>query len=122
MIAQQGEFLVPLNIRLTFVQNLLGAVEGNKYEGELIGFGDSKIRKKVRLLTTPNVIKVVVPYSLKKDFMDHLLDMNISYQTLLPDEEGFMKSLQFQRDRKRKIVTSRVKSGKVLVSVNEFDL
>lgn len=46
MLAQQGEFLFPFNIRLTFVQNLLGAVGGNKYEGELIGFGDSKIRKK----------------------------------------------------------------------------
>lgn len=122
MLAQQGEFLFPFNIRLTFVQNLLGAVKGNKYEGELIGFGDSKIRKKAMGTTTPNVIKVVIPSSFKEEFMDHLLDMNISYQTLFPDEEGFMKSLQYQKMRSRNLITSRWESGKLIWSVNEFDL
>jgi hypothetical protein len=122
MLAQQGEFLFPFNISLTFVQNLLGAVKGNKYEGELIGFGDSKIRKKAMGTTTPNVIKVVIPSSFKEEFMDHLLDMNISYQTLFPDEEGFMKSLQYQKMRSRNLITSRWESGKLILSVNEFDL
>lgn len=122
MLAQQGEFLFPFNIKKTFVDNLLGEVRKSDCDVELSEFGNGEIRCKAKSTTTPRVVKVIIPQVLKEDFKNHLLEMNISYQTLFPDVEGFMKSLQHQRDRTRKIVTSKAKSGEVVFSLNEFEL
>jgi len=124
LLAQQGEFLFPLNIQKSFVQNLLGAIGGSDYKGDLCDFGDSTVRNRAKKTVSPNVIKCIIPLSLKKEFiMERLLEMNISYLTLFPDEEGFMKSLKFQKSRKCLKLTSRHGNNhEVIVSQNEFDL
>lgn len=101
LVAQQGEFLFPFNIKRSFVQNLLGPIGGGDYGGDLCAFGDAEKRSQARSTVTPNVIKAIIPYSLRAEFIDRLIEMNITYQTLFPDEMGFMKSLQYQRDRSR---------------------
>ena len=121
LLAQQGEFLFPLNINLTFVQNLIGAVGGNDYNGQLHEFADANMREQARKTTAQSVIKVVIPYSLREEFLGRLLEMNITYQTIFPDTEGFMRSLSFQQDRFRgglKLTNSKNKGLKF--SCNEF--
>ena len=121
--AQQGEFLFPFNIARTFVQNLLGPIGGLEYKDEICMFGNVASRKQARVTTSPVVLKAVIPFSLRDEFMDRLIERNISYQTLFPDEFGFMKSLQFQRNRHRLILKMKKSKGKGLrLSVNEFDL
>lgn len=101
LLAQQGEFLFPLNIKRSFIQNLLGSIGGTDYSGKLDEFGNAEDRKRAETAVTSNVIKMVVPYAHKAEFAERLLEMNISYQTLFSDEMGFMKSLQFQCCKKR---------------------
>lgn len=121
LVAQQGEFLFPFNIKRTFAQNLLGPIGGGDYGGDLCVFGDAEKRHQAKSTVAPNVIKVVIPYSLRDEFIDRLIEMNISYQTLFPDEMGFMKSLQYQKDRRREGLRLTRKNGKGLViSCNEF--
>lgn len=121
LLAQQGEFLFPLDIKRSFVQNLLGSIGGADYVGKLDEFGNAEDRNRARETVTPNVIKTVVPYSLKEEFVERLLEMNISYQTLFPDEMGFMKSLQFQQYRKRAGIKLENKKGRgFILSCPEF--
>ena len=120
--AQQGEFLFPFNIKRTFVQNLLGPIGGVDYKGSIGSFGNAESRKRARGTTSPIVLKAVIPFALRCEFMDRLLEMNISYQTLFPDEVGFMKSLQFQRDRKRKLLQVQNSAQGLVLSENEFDI
>ena len=123
LVAQQGEFLFPFNIRHTFVQNLLGSVVGMDYARELCEYGDAETRRQARTTVTPNILKAIIPYSLRDEFVDRLLEMNISYQTLFPDEFGFMKSLQYRRRSSR--ICLKIRNDKQkgqVVTVNEFDL
>ena len=121
LLAQQGEFLFPLNIRKTYVQNLLGPIGGNTYSGTLCEFGNVESRNKARKTLAQNVIKVIVPHALKEEFVDRLLEMNITYQTLFPDETGFMKSLSFQRNKKRfGLKLCNVKGQGLVCDCNEF--
>ena len=121
LLAQQGEFLFPLNIRKTYVQNLLGPIGGNTYSGTLCEFGNVESRNKARKTLAQSVIKVIVPHVLKEEFVDRLLEMNITYQTLFPDETGFMKSLSFQRNKKRSgLKLCNVKGQGLVCDCNEF--
>ena len=121
LLAQQGEFLFPLNIRKSFVQNLLGVIDGSNYEGNLCDFGDFKTWNSAKKTISPNMIKCIIPAHLKKEFKERLWEMNISYLTLFPDEEGFMKSLNHQKSRKYVSATSRYGKGKKVVSsINVF--
>ena len=122
LIAQQGEFLFPFNLSHTFVQNLLGPIGGSNYEKKLVDFGTAGARCKAKDSITPRVIKIIIPGSLREEFLDRLLEMNITYQTLFPDDFGFMKALQFQRDRRRtglKLLNSRERG--LIASLNEFE-
>lgn len=121
LVAQQGEFLFPFNIKRSFVQNLLGPIGGGDYGGDLCAFGNAEKRNQARSTVTPNVTKAVIPYSLRAEFIDRLIEMNITYQTLFPDEMGFMKSLQYQKDRRREALKLKWGNEKRLVcSCNEF--
>ena len=123
LIAQQGEFLFPFNLSHTFVQNLLGPIGGSNYAKKLVDFGTADARCKAKDSITPRVIKIIIPGSLREEFLDRLLEMNITYQTLFPDEFGFMKSLQFQRDRRRSTLKIRnSKDGELVLSRSEFDI
>ena len=123
LLAQQGEFLFPLNIKKSFVQNLLGPIGGSGYNGDLCDFGGIKTWNDARKKASPNIIKCIIPASMKKEFEERLLDMNISNLTLFPDEEGFMRSLKYQRGRDYKICTSRHgRDGKIVGSFNMFEM
>ena len=123
LLAQQGEFLFPLNIKKSFVQNLFGPIGGSDYQGDLCDFGDIKTWNAASKTASPNMIKCIIPSSKKKEFEERLLDMNISYLTLFPDEEGFMKSLKYQRSRDHKLITSRRgEYKKIIFSMNIFEL
>ena len=123
LVAQQGEFLFPFNIRHTFVQNLLGSVGGMDYARELCEYGDAETRRQARTTVTPNILKAIIPYSLRDEFVDRLLELNISYQTLFHEEFGFMKSLQYRRRSSR--ICLKIRNDKQkgqVVTVNEFNL
>ncbi|MCQ2319663.1 MAG: hypothetical protein MJZ90_12225 [Bacteroidales bacterium] len=92
------------------------------YSGEICEYGDAERRHQARTTITPNIIKATIPYSLRDEFVERLLEMNISYQTLFPDEFGFMKSLQYRRSSARICLKIRNDKHKgQVITENEFN-
>lgn len=90
--AQQGLFIMPLNPKVSFRQNLYSTYEipfDNKLEE--ISYDDyinnSKDYGKY------SFIKLVIPKSEKFKIMKNLFRMNITSESLFPDLDGFSKSL-----------------------------
>lgn len=72
---QQGLFLAQTNIYNSFDDDL------SKYSNEWLD---------------KNVIKINIPNEFKKDILEELVLMNITYETLYPDFQGFFKNLGTQ--------------------------
>lgn len=70
MIAQAGEFLVPITLRKTFEENL-----------------NVKTKK-----ISPEVIKLIIPREMACELLGKLETMNINYQTLFPDISGLARN------------------------------
>lgn len=69
---QQGLFLCPLNMRVSFAQNLASGGIGSEH----------------------HVVKIVVSNKLRPEALEHLREMNIGRTTLFPGLEGFIQSLR----------------------------
>lgn len=69
MIAQAGEFLVPVTLRKTFEENLNAETE-----------------------ISPEVVKLIIPRRIVRELFEKLEAMNINYQTLFPDISGLARN------------------------------
>lgn len=69
MIAQAGEFLVPVTLRKTFEANLNA---------------ETKL--------SPEVVKLIIPRQMACKMLEKLEAMNINYQTLFPDISGLARN------------------------------
>lgn len=69
MIAQAGEFLVPVTLRKTFEENL-------------------SAETKISL----EVVKLIIPRRIVQELFEKLEAMNINYQTLFPDISGLARN------------------------------
>lgn len=91
-IAQQAEFLFPVNPKKSFEENFIGLLNLTFPCDELdkIPFqrGDNFVYD-----IGVRIMKLIIPYTLRNDFLEHLNMMNINYETLFPDKEGFMRNL-----------------------------
>jgi FRG domain len=72
-INQQGTFSFPLNINVSYEDNLVHSINVEKAD---------------------HIFKLVIPFHLKPMIMRHIYRMNISYATLYPGLEGFGKLLK----------------------------
>lgn len=93
LIAQQGLFLAPLNLKYSFAENLsrcLGLEEvtvgAKKYESV-----DDLTAAEPGL----SVLKIVIPASEHRKLLFHLRRMNITEATLFPGLDGFARSLNY---------------------------
>ena len=73
MIAQAAEFLMPITLRISFVDNLF--------------YGEKDF--------SPSVVKLVIPIRLRPKFLMKLYDMNITWQTVCPDIVGLAQAMNW---------------------------
>lgn len=95
-LAQQGEFLFPINLEMTFEQNLLGMI-GQATSSKHFDFVENNFSPYVSRYSGvyPFLVeKYIIPHALRHKFLYELKHMNISYKTLFPDIYGFMKDIE----------------------------
>jgi len=89
--AQQGLFLMPLNPKKGFKENLIGT-----YQLDDLKFNELSLSAFIRkrsLYKKYSIIKIILPKSECNDILSNLIRMNISKDNLFPDLDGFSKSL-----------------------------
>jgi hypothetical protein len=91
---QQGLFLFPCNIDLSFEQNVVPT------------FGDRDLLRTPTKLTfdrttdtlqlsKASILKIIIPNGIHKTIIDDLYDMNVTAATLFPGLDGFARSLSY---------------------------
>lgn len=93
LIAQQGLFLAPLNLKHSFITNLsrgLGLEENRVVPGKVQTVDDLKVAE-----PDLRVLKIVIPASEHRRLLFHLKRMNITEATLFPGLDGFARSLNY---------------------------
>ena len=66
MVAQAAEFLMPITLRRTFIENLLANIKDS----------------------SPKVVKLIIHKNMCDEFLVKLREMNITWQTIYPDITG----------------------------------
>jgi hypothetical protein len=96
LAAQQGLFLFPCNIGVTFEDNLAGIF------GEDSRSFQNKPAKEYspkehgpRNLARATVIKMIIPNYIREEILHDLWNMNVSSATLFPGFDGFTRSLNY---------------------------
>jgi hypothetical protein len=93
IIAQQGLFLCPLNLKNSFMENLtigLGLSGNKKPVKKLSNLDEFKEAAKIE-----KVIKICIPKTEHRNLLFHLRKMNISDATLFPGLDGFARSINY---------------------------
>jgi len=91
---QQGLFLIPINSDISFFDNLKSAFRIKKIEfknlniDELIDYS-----KERQFANDTQLIKIVIPKTLRVDIVRYLKDMNITSEILFPGLDGLARSL-----------------------------
>lgn len=81
---QQGVFLMPTDISLSFEKNLAAMHKYDPYQKNNSDFYRTPISQ---------IRKIILPQSIHDEAMMHLRTMNISAETLFPGIEGFARSI-----------------------------
>jgi len=93
LIAQQGLFLAPLNLKHSFMKNLskcLCLQEGS------IGAEEYKTTDELKAAKRDlSAMKIIIPASQHRTLLFHLKRMNITEATLFPGLDGFARSLNY---------------------------
>jgi len=98
LVAQQGLFLVPANLGVSFLENL--------------GDGTPDIEGRV--------VKIVLRNSMREEALDELALMNINRATLFPGLDGFAQSLKYGRYAHRDERTIQREAERALASRHKF--
>lgn len=95
--AQQGLFLFPLNMRLSFEENLFGtfdAVPNIKNDTKKVDLFTKTSESEIsNYFNTTCILKIVIPHALHSTILERLNMMNINYSILYPDIEGLARNL-----------------------------
>jgi len=93
MIAQQGLFLAPLDIKRPFQENLMRALRMADSSGESVQIDSpDELKDAAR---TANLLKIVVPLEEHRRLLFQLRRMNITEANLFPGFDGFARSLNY---------------------------
>jgi hypothetical protein len=100
LIAQQGVYLLSLNMENTLEQNLYGMFGvdvAEVYPDSLVGWSSDPFSPALlpRLQRTP-IIKIVLPSEERIRVLTDLRRMNITYASLFPGVDGFARSLHHE--------------------------
>ena len=94
LFAQQGLFVVPINLHSTYEENLFSTFDST-----------SEIRRNTKCISISNyeeikdefmrtcIIKINIPHAVSQSIVEYLHKMNINYTTIYPDLEGLARSL-----------------------------
>jgi hypothetical protein len=98
LIQQQALFLVPVNVEIDFISNLVCMFTPTPVVPTAPGDGINKINPVGQLrefgqLNECAIVKLIIPKSAYKDIRVGLRQMNVGVDTLFPDLEGLTKSL-----------------------------
>lgn len=93
LIAQQGLFLAPLNLKFSFMENLAKCLDLE----ESVPLAREMVKSSDLEEAEPNlkVLKIVIPMSEHRKLLFHLKRMNITEATLFPGLDGFARSLNY---------------------------
>lgn len=94
LVAQQGLFLVPANLDVSFFDNL--------------AYGVPSINGRI--------VKILLHNSVREEALDELALMNINRATLFPGLDGFAQSLRYGRYGHRDERTIQLEAGRMLAS------
>jgi len=97
-LAQQGEFLFPINLEKTFEQNMLGMLAmSDKYDFlDDVEYKINAYGHNIEPGVYPfNIQRFIIPYSLRGKILSELRKMNIAPGTLFPDISGFFKDIAY---------------------------
>lgn len=92
---QQGLFLAPMNLNVSFKENLFSFFNSKCKDEIHIINSEDKINEIIINPVEDCVLKIIIPYSCTKDILNDLKSMNINHSTLFPGLDGFAKSLKF---------------------------
>lgn len=93
MIAQQGLFLAPLNLKHPFEENL---IKGLKLHEILVcNMEISTLDDLKNKAALAKAVKICIPKKLHKTLLFHLKRMNLSEATLFPGLDGYARSLNY---------------------------
>lgn len=96
MSIQQGVFLFPTAIELSFIQNLAAAFEispDRLSENAARSMTASEFLAGVYEADSPQLVKIVLPRTVHGEVMRDLVSMNMTANTLFPGLDGFARSL-----------------------------
>lgn len=96
MSIQQGVFLFPTAIELTFIENLAAALEIDAKQLSEAGAQQMtapSFIQNVREYDSPRVVKIILPRTIHDEAMRDLISMNMTANTLFPGLDGFARSL-----------------------------
>ncbi|MFC1958503.1 hypothetical protein ACFLV6_01085 [Chloroflexota bacterium] len=100
LAVQQGIFLFPCNIGISFEENLAGVFDSKPeiFQNRPALSYDSKIQTPEMLrslFAATTVLKIIVPSYVKENMLHDLWKMNVSSATLFPGIDGFTRSLKY---------------------------
>lgn len=98
LIAQNGAFLFPTNIKKSFEDNLCGVldIEKEDFSAACKRASRTKIKNFDQLsLINAAVIKLIIPVKIRHLAERLFNSANISYQSIYPDEIGIAKSIKY---------------------------
>jgi len=96
LVAQQGTFVIPMDVAKPFEENLaeaLGLSGTTLGDPEMVSADESVTRRLTH--ETADLIKILLPRDIHPDALEDLWQMNISAATLFPGLDGFARSLGF---------------------------
>ena len=103
---QNGLFLFPQNLKMTFCENLCSSLYSGKMGEEISkedisNLGLAKVNsvkyiiQRIKGSDTPYIIQLRIPNSQREQFMDLCYWFNISTHTIYPDMEGAARSVSY---------------------------
>lgn len=90
---QQGLFLIPCDLSVSFMLNLAAVFGQDKDITEAANSLELSTSDIVQYRKGPPVLKIVLPRDIHRDAIIDLKNMNITAETLFPGLEGFSRSL-----------------------------